>query len=152
MKKEVQLIKKLLKDDIPLNIVTIEDEQTMRELYGIHSSSIQFNPMYDNTRVNICLTHTNEEIQEILKDKPTISEVLLRHEYALFSEIKVLANGKTLLPSYDDATDITPAEEYAIRGSISVPANLLKENMKSQGKLPVSRAVRITGKYIDEAE
>ncbi|KAI5192320.1 hypothetical protein NEMIN01_1949 [Nematocida minor] len=151
MKKEVQVIKQLLKDNILLNVVTLEDETTMRELYGLHSANITFNPIYDNTRINIALTHTYDEIFELLKEKENISEVLLRNEYALYSEIKVLANGKKLLPSYDDPSDITPAEEYALRGSISVPATLLKENMKSQGKLPVSRAVRITGKYIDEA-
>lgn len=150
MKKEVLLIKQLLNDDIPLNIVTIEDEATIRELYGIYNNNVKFNPVYDNTRINVTISHTKEEILEILKDKPNISELLLRNEYFLFSEIKVLANGKNLLPSFDDPTEITKAEELALKGNLTVPGSLLKENLKSQGKLPISRAVRITGKYVDE--
>lgn len=147
MKKEVQLIKQLLKDDIPVNIVTLEDEATIRELYGLHSAQISFNTIYDPTRINVSIAHAMNEIQELLKDKENISEVLLHNEYSLFSEIKVLANGKTLLPSFDDPSDITPAEEYALKGSISVPTHFLKENLKCQGKLPVSRAIRISGRY-----
>ncbi|KAH9385871.1 uncharacterized protein NEMAJ01_0767 [Nematocida major] len=150
MKKEVETIRKLLQDKIPLNIVTLEDEGIIRELYDLHSPEITFNPIYDNSRINICISHSKEEILDLLKDKPNIKELILHNEYYLYSEIKVLASGKVLLPSSDSPSEITPAEEQAIKGNPTVPIELLKENLKSQGKLPVSRAIRITGKYEDE--
>ncbi|EIJ88019.1 hypothetical protein NEIG_01826 [Nematocida sp. ERTm5] len=150
MKKEVQLIKQMAKENIPLNVVTLEDEGTMRKLYDLHDPNISFNPSYDNTKVNVAISLSSEEMHELLKEQENISDILLHNEYLLFSEIKVIASGKELIQACDDQNDITPAEKSALNGCLQVPASLLKENLKSQSKLPVSRAVRISGKYQDE--
>ncbi|KAI5163477.1 hypothetical protein NEAUS03_2325 [Nematocida ausubeli] len=150
MKKEVEYIKRMAKDNIPLNIVTLEDESVIRQLYDIPNKNISFNPSYDNTKINVTISHSYNEIYELLKEKKEISDILLLNEYMLYSEIRVIASGKELLQACDDPKMITPAEKSALEGGIDVPASLLKENLKSQGKLPVSRAIRIAGRYAGE--
>lgn len=145
----MQIVQMLRRDSIPFNIVTLEDETLVRHLFSIPEPEITFDKTYSTSRINIVISFTKQEIKEILKDRENLEEIMLKNEYLLLSELNVLTIKKDLLPAIDDPDDMTPAEENAIKGSIEVPKYLLKANLRSQGKLPFSRTIRITGKYSD---
>ncbi|OAG28899.1 hypothetical protein NEDG_01038 [Nematocida displodere] len=150
MERNIKLMHQLLRDRVPFNVVTIEDEKQIRKAFNIPQPEVSFNPAYDHTRVNLVLKISKAQTKELLKERKGLFDTMLKNEHAIFSEIAVLSENKELLPPYDDLSLLTPAEQKAVEGDTSVPGYLLRENLKSQGKLPVSRAVRITGKYTDE--
>lgn len=152
MNRTIKLIRQLIADHIPLNIVTIEDEQCIRDLLGITPEQASFTTPYDRNCVNISLGFSAEEVRELLKDRPNIDEVMRKNEHYTFSELNVLSQGRDLLGAYDDLSNATPAEARALNSDLNYPGELLRENLKAQCKIPTSRAVRITGKYTDQAE
>ncbi|KAI5191021.1 hypothetical protein NECID01_1251 [Nematocida sp. AWRm77] len=149
MNRTIRLIHQLIKDRIPLNIVTIEDEMQMRKLFNITEPAVSFKTPYDRSKVNIALSFSKEETRMLLGGKAHIHELMLKNEYYTYSELKILSQGKELISTYDCISNTTPAEEKALNSDLEYPGELLRENLRSQCKVPPTRAVRVTGKFTD---
>jgi len=151
MEKSLETIRRLISDRIPFNIITIEDESLVRRLFGI-PGEVTFKTAYEPDTLNVLLRITKEDIKKLLKDREGLEEVLLKHEHNVFSEINVLSQQKKLFQSFDDPTKTTPAEYKALNGETGLPGTLLRENLKMEGKIPATRAIRISGKYKEKHE
>ncbi|KAI5171131.1 hypothetical protein NEFER03_0533 [Nematocida sp. LUAm3] len=149
MKELKQKIQWLRRDKIPFNIITVEEEKLIRSLFGIPEKEITFLSSYDFTKINIIISLSKQDIKDLLSEREGISSCLLVNEYMSLSEINVLSQGKELLPAFDDPKEMSLAESLALKGEPEVPGCFLKENIRTQGKLPVSRSVRVTVKYTD---
>ncbi|KAI5179749.1 hypothetical protein NEOKW01_0212 [Nematocida sp. AWRm80] len=159
-----KLLVRLIEDEVPLNIISIEDEFILKRVFGLSNiKSISFSTTYDYYKVNVIIGINKEEYRKLLETKgiydgtseeqdslaetSRITNLLLSNEHRIFSELYILNTNKQLLLSYDPPEIMTPAEERAMQGDLGVPIYLLKENLKNQCKLPATRAARISAKY-----